>query len=256
MLRIVSFAGSFRGEKSQTKRASDMLAEYVKRKAAEEGIEVSYECITADKLKIEHCRGCASCFRTGICPMDRTDDMPLLKQKIMEADVFFLCTPIYLWDMSGITKTVIDRLTYWCHRFDLAGKVGVAIMSTDTSIDPELADRMKLYLSFFGAAVTDGITLMNYASPNINRDDQAGPVMEAAAENLIAAFKDPAAFISRAQESMWLSRKKIIKQSQTVEELAGVEPWDEIRVCVERGIPECGSLAEYVNKVKGSSDGI
>lgn len=81
MLRIFSFAGSFNGEKSHTKRASDMLAEAVIRKAAEEGIEVSYECMTADQLRIEHCRGCASCFKTGICPLDRTEDMPLLKQK-------------------------------------------------------------------------------------------------------------------------------------------------------------------------------
>jgi putative transposase len=40
MLRIISFAGSFMGEKSQTKRASDMLAEHVKIKAAKEGIVI------------------------------------------------------------------------------------------------------------------------------------------------------------------------------------------------------------------------
>lgn len=255
MLRIISFAGSFMGEKSHTKKASDMLAEHVIRKAAEEGIGVSYECITADQLRIEHCRGCASCFKTGICPLDRTDDMPLLKQKLLDADAVFICTPVYLWDMSGITKTVIDRITYWSHRYDLAGKACVTIASTDSSIDPGLEDRLKQYVSFLGMSVADGITVMNYGSPNINREDEAGPVMDAAAERLIAACKDPASFITEIQNRVWRGRVRTIKQSVVLNKIAGIEHWDEIKVCLERGVAEYGSFAEYVRKIKRESDG-
>lgn len=251
MLRIISFAGSFMGEKSHTKRASDMLAEHVIRKAAEEGIEVSYECITADQLRIEHCRGCASCFKTGVCPLDKTDDMPLLKQKLLDADAVFLCTPVYLWDMSGITKTVIDRITYWSHRYDLAGKACVTIASTDTSIDPGLEDRLKLYMRFLGMSVADGITVKNYESPNINREDEAGPVMDAAAERLIAACKDPSSFITEMQNGAWRGRVRTIKQSVALNEMAGIEHWNEIKVCLERGVADCRSFEEYVRKVKG-----
>jgi multimeric flavodoxin WrbA len=257
MLRIVSFAGSFTGEKSHTKRASDMLADAVTRKAAEEGIEVSYECITADQLRIEHCRGCTSCFKKGICPLDKTDDMPMLKHKILEADAFFLCTPVYLWEMSGITKTVIDRITYWSHRFELAGKACVTIASTDNSIESGLSERLKQYLSFMGASVVDGITAMNYSYPNINREDEIDPVMDAAAEKLIAAWKDPAAFITDTQEKLWAGRVKIIKRSRFMKELIGIDLWDEIKVCEERKVADYGSYAEYVTKTKiGETDEI
>jgi multimeric flavodoxin WrbA len=254
MLKIVSFVGSFTGEKSHTKKASDMLADAVIRKAAEDGVEVSYECITADQLRIENCRGCASCFKTGICPLDSTDDMPLLKQKFLDADAIFLCTPVYLWDMSGITKTVIDRLSYWSHRFELAGKACVTVASTDASVGPDLEKRMKQYMSFFGASVADGITAKNLESPNINREDDIKPVMDAAADSLIAAWKDPAAFITAVQEGLWRARRRMIKQSLAIMEFAGIEPWDEIRVCIERGVADCRSFAEYVSKVKGEED--
>lgn len=254
MMRIVSFAGSFRGEKSQTKRASDMLAEHVKIKAAEEDIEVSYECITADQLRIEHCRGCKSCFKTGTCPLDSKDDMPLLKQRILDADAFFLCTPVYLWEMSGITKTLIDRITYWSHRFELAGKACVTIASTDSSIDPGLEDRLKQYMSFLGISVADGIAVKNSAVPNINRYDEVSPIMDAAAERLIAAYKDPASFITEMQNAAWYSRKIIVRQALKMKEIADIEPPEEIKVFIERGAMDCGSLAEYIEKVRKSEE--
>lgn len=142
-IRVFSFVGSLAGERSHTKRASDMLAEAVRKKAAKAGVNVSYECITADQVRIDYCRSCQSCFKRGICPLDLNDDMGMIKRRLLDADIIFFCTPVYLWEMSGISKSVIDRISYWTHRLELAGKAGVTIASTDNSTAPDFDERFR-----------------------------------------------------------------------------------------------------------------
>ena len=40
-----------------------------------------------------------------------------------------------------------------------------------------------------------------------------------------------------------------------LKEMADIEHWDEVKICLERGVADCGSFAEYVRKAKGESDG-
>lgn len=137
--------------------------------------------------------------------------------------------------MSGVTKTLIDKTAYWSHCFRLAGKACVTIASTDCSIDPDLEERLKRYASFMGASVADGITVKDYEVPNINRYDEVSPIMDAAAERLIAAYKDPASFITEMQNAAWYSRKMIVRQALKMK---------------ESGAMDRGSLAEYTEKVR------
>ena len=61
----------------------------------------------ADK-KISHCLGCYYCKdHGGKCVFQ--DDMSDILQKIIEADVLVLATPVYFYSMSAQLKTVIDR---------------------------------------------------------------------------------------------------------------------------------------------------
>lgn len=253
MKRIVSFVGSCAGNKSQTKKISDILAEKIIQRANTEGEEVSYECITGDQVHIEFCRSCTSCFKTGICPLDQKDDMAMLKHKFLEADIIFFCTPIYMWEMSGLAKTVIDRISYWSHRFELAGKAGVFLASTDSSKGPDFEERMKTLLQFYGIAVTESITMNNYGFPSIYSKDDTALILDAAADRLWAAAKDPAAFITETQENMWANRTFLARRAKRFYELINVAPWDEVKVYIERGIEKCTSMQDYVRKCHNSS---
>ena len=254
MLRIVSFVASCAGEKSQTKKISDILAEKMIRKASEEGEKISYECITGDQIRIDYCRSCASCFKHGVCPLDQKDDMAMLKNKFLEADIIFFCTPVYMWEMSGLCKTVIDRIAYWSHRFELAGKAGIILASTDSSKAPDFEDRFIKLIQFYGMAVTDAITMNNYGYPSLYNQEDTDSVLGAAADRLLAAAKDPAAFITKTQEDMWRSRTYLARRMNRFNELIGVKPPDEVAVYIERGIEKCSSFQDYVRKCHLSSD--
>ena len=65
------------------------------------------EFVDLIKLKMEHCRGCCSCYRTGRCFMN--DDAEILSRKIGAADGLVLGSPTYASNVSGLMKEFIDR---------------------------------------------------------------------------------------------------------------------------------------------------
>lgn len=67
---------------------------------------------TAEKVflrnhKINYCLGCGVCNNTHICV--QKDDMKDLLEKMVDADVIVLATPVYFYTMDGQLKTFIDR---------------------------------------------------------------------------------------------------------------------------------------------------
>ena len=75
MTSVFSFVGSCAGEASHTKELSDRLVAELSQLAQARGEKVSYECVTADQLRVSFCRSCNSCFSTGTCPLDAADDV-------------------------------------------------------------------------------------------------------------------------------------------------------------------------------------
>ena len=56
---------------------------------------------------IGYCRGCGVCNTTHKCV--QKDDMAEILDKMVEADVVVLATPVYFYTMDGQMKTFIDR---------------------------------------------------------------------------------------------------------------------------------------------------
>lgn len=69
------------------------------------------EIIHIADLNIKPCMGCLSCWgRTeGECVI-RDDDVHLVKQKILDADIIIESFPLYFFGMPGIVKILTDRL--------------------------------------------------------------------------------------------------------------------------------------------------
>lgn len=68
---------------------------------------------------ISYCTGCGSCFsRNKSCP--QKDDMSEILEKMIDADVIVMATPVYFYTMCGQMKTCIDRT---CARYtEISGK--------------------------------------------------------------------------------------------------------------------------------------
>lgn len=84
---------------------SDLLCDEFMRGATEAGNEV--EKIRVAEKKIDYCSACYYCKDTGLCA--KKDDMADILQKMIDADVIVLSSPVYFYSIDAQLKTVIDR---------------------------------------------------------------------------------------------------------------------------------------------------
>ena len=84
---------------------SDLLCDEFMRGATEAGHDV--EKLYINDKKINFCRGCGVCNSTHKCV--QKDDMAEILNKMIEADVIVMATPVYFYSMNGQMKTLIDR---------------------------------------------------------------------------------------------------------------------------------------------------
>jgi multimeric flavodoxin WrbA len=84
--------------------------------AAAAGAEVE-EVILRD-LKISPCLEIYHCFKDGTCPIK--DDMREIYDKLLEADVVALASPVFFYGVSAQSKAMIDRTqALWARRYVL-----------------------------------------------------------------------------------------------------------------------------------------
>ena len=84
---------------------SDLLYDQFAKGAKEAGHQV--EKIRVQEKKISPCLACYGCRGTGVCV--QKDDMAAILDKMVQADVLVLATPVYFYSMDGQLKTMIDR---------------------------------------------------------------------------------------------------------------------------------------------------
>lgn len=104
--KVLVLNGSPRKEKSCTIRVARKFVDGI---AAVRDCEV--EEINISDCKITPCLGCLSCWgRTeGECVI-KNDDIPMLKEKVMQADVIIESFPLYFFGMPGEMKVFTDRM--------------------------------------------------------------------------------------------------------------------------------------------------
>ncbi len=84
---------------------SDTLCDEFMKGAVEAGNNV--EKIFVAGQNICYCKACYACKNTGVCAIK--DDMAEILQKMLDADVIVLSSPVYFYSISAQLKAVIDR---------------------------------------------------------------------------------------------------------------------------------------------------
>lgn len=84
---------------------SDTLCDQFAKGAEESGNEV--EKVMLKERKIAYCTGCGACYSKHVC--SQKDDMAEILEKMIEADVIVLASPVYFYSINGQLKTFIDR---------------------------------------------------------------------------------------------------------------------------------------------------
>ncbi|MGN0114684.1 MAG: flavodoxin family protein [Acutalibacteraceae bacterium] len=84
---------------------SDILCDEFTKGAVESGNEV--EKIRVAEKNIAYCRACYACKESGVCAIK--DDMAEIMQKMIDADIIVLASPVYFYSIDAQLKTLIDR---------------------------------------------------------------------------------------------------------------------------------------------------
>lgn len=84
---------------------SDILCDQFAKGALEVGHKV--EKIRVAEKNIGYCRACYACKNSGKCVIN--DDMAEVLQKMIDADVIVLASPVYFYSVDAQLKALIDR---------------------------------------------------------------------------------------------------------------------------------------------------
>jgi multimeric flavodoxin WrbA len=124
MKRIVGFAGSPRVGGN-----SDLLLDEWLKGAEAAGARV--EKVFLDHLSIDPCVHCDACREPNSAGCVKIDDMDLVYEKLLAANLWVLATPVYWWGPSAQLKLMVDR---WYglmknHRSSLVGKQAALVIA-------------------------------------------------------------------------------------------------------------------------------
>ncbi len=114
-LKILALNGSHRGNQGHTAFLIDRLF------AGAAAAGAACEAVTLVKLKINRCLGCDQCQAGAAlrCVYDGKDDAADVFRRMAAADLLIYATPVYIFNMSSLLKTLLERFYGRCHVYQL-----------------------------------------------------------------------------------------------------------------------------------------
>jgi multimeric flavodoxin WrbA len=127
-MHVLALVGSFR-KQGNTARIVRMIEARMRALSSPQGAPLEFETLLLGDLDIRPCRGCRTCFDRGedACPLK--DDVARIRSRIEVSDAIMMASPVYVDDVSGLMKNLMDRLAYLCHRPALGGKYACVLAS-------------------------------------------------------------------------------------------------------------------------------
>lgn len=143
MSKIVVLVGSMR-KGGNTDLLAQAFAEGAKQKH-------TVEIVSVADYKVNPCIGCNTCFTRKGNACFQKDDMPEIYEKLKDAEMVAIASPVYFYGISAQLKAIIDRLhTPMRNEFKIKK---LAILLVGAATLPELFDAIKLQyrlvLNFF-----------------------------------------------------------------------------------------------------------
>lgn len=201
MKKILIVVGTGRNPNQST---SYKIAEMIKvkfQKMYNDEFEISI--ISLSEYNLDFCNGCLKCFMTGECSI--SDDISILKEKVLEATHIMFMAPVYIHGVPGIMKNFMDRLAYWTHILKLLGKTASAVAVASSNGLIFVTDYMKKVLELMGAIYIDGIGITVDEPPMLQKEKDLEIVLDDFVKKIADGIKGE------------IDLKKIEKQSGTFE---------------------------------------
>jgi multimeric flavodoxin WrbA len=148
-MKILVLVGSYR-RNGNTDQVTGLIKEHLQVEAQPRQVSLEIETIYLGQQNLQFCRGCRICFDRGEEKCPNNDDLLVIKAKMLAADGILLASPVYVDDVSGITKNFIDRLCHVCHRPQFGGKAAYLVATTGSSRTGKTLETMKMALRTWG----------------------------------------------------------------------------------------------------------
>jgi multimeric flavodoxin WrbA len=157
---------------------------YIAMKAARDyGAET--EVIHLYDYQLQPCMACYSdnlyeCYYPKSCTfIGRKDDFRLIADKILESGAIIIATPVYWFNVSGILKTLIDRLTalenviYHVGKSLLDGKVAGVIAAGEEAGGAQALSWLAFTLNMMGIHIPAWATAYYHGKGDVLKNKQA-----------------------------------------------------------------------------------
>jgi multimeric flavodoxin WrbA len=146
------------------------------------GPGVEKEIINIASYKVKPCLGCCDCLFKSPYECIQKDDLPVIQKKILEADGYVLGSPVYIMQIAGQLKILIDRCCNWSHRIPLIGKYGVVVstIAAPAGFARDTIEYMKKWLNMMGVNVVGELSVFAMGGfeamgpANVHIEDTAG----------------------------------------------------------------------------------
>lgn len=239
MKKIIAFIGSPLNEQSNTaaftKKILEDTVEFLDHK-------VSYEIITSGDVRINACKGCYTCFKECVCPLDKVDDMALVKQKMLEGDFIIWGSLVYALQVTGHMKIFIDRISYWLHLLPLAGKPGMAISTTMGTGAKETLSYLAKIMNYTGLNVIGGYNAYtSYSGIFLNNEELANKTKKIAKQIGEYISGEKKVETTAYQEAIFKATKDMVVANKFFQE-GKYAYWE------QNGYLECDSFSELIKK--------
>jgi multimeric flavodoxin WrbA len=184
-MKILAIHGSPRAVRSTTRT----LAGFILKGAADAGAET--EIIDLCDLRVTPCTACEGCSFNGICVYD--DDVPILVERMRDADGIIFASPVYIDNVSGQMKVFFDRLADAIHYQLLAGKYGCSAATTHTSGGDEVVAYQNHVLNYLGVIAVGGLSVATGGNADTvdAAEDSARALGKKLAEAIANGYSDP-----------------------------------------------------------------
>ena len=144
-MRVLGLSGSPRRD-GNTDNAVKIVLETLR----DMGAETLF--LRVGDFRIEPCRGCRDCMKTGECSI-KDDDFQKLLDEVMKSDLLILGAPVYWFAPPGVMKNFIDRTHgFYLDKSRLKGKM-FAIISVAADSGFETHERIMSWLRVYGATL-------------------------------------------------------------------------------------------------------
>ena len=162
MPRVIALVGSAR--RGHTHEAARRFLDHLRELG-----DIEPEIVALSDYRLESCRGRKLCFERGeeACPLH--DDRDKLIEKLLTSDGVVFASPSYMFQVSGVMKTLFDRLAFFGHRPRFFGKASTNIVVRGLPFGGGIGKYLSLVASCFGFRTVSG-SCITAREPMTDRD--------------------------------------------------------------------------------------